>query len=1210
MTRPGFDASMHPILKAQLGDATCGDGLEAKLDLGQLLEVISRFYEKLDGSDTSIQEALETASITAEHAVSNPDDTFAVSMASNSGIRARFAGMQNDDLRAVLDSVADMVITVDADGLIQFSNRVAVKFFDPVHRTLAGRKLSEFLPVGEHQSIADFLAPFIAELDSTNPNLQGAELHATHATGDAFRVEMTASHLSAMSAGEYVICLRDISERARAAAALRENEERYRALVEHAPEAILVFDVENNQFVDANENASQLFNLSHKRLLASGFFGLRDVSETAAVTAEQSRVESFLQRALDGHQPVFEWVYKSRSGYEVPCEVRLSRMPAENRALLRVSVHSIADRKRRELVEYSEKKLLEMIASGVSFKKVMRAICRTSERVITGCRATVMLVDASGEALMLNSAPGFTEMELKSIRRVALQPPQLSCGVAIATNKAVITPDVHAHHGWAQFAQLAKRLNVISVWSFPLSQLDGQPLGTIDLYFEDKREPTTDELDLMTGLARLAGIAIGRERSRAALSQSEGRFRGLFENVVEGVYISRADGRLVAANPALVAMLGYADQEDMLANASRDTTYLKQQDGQQFYRRIEEHGEVRGFEATMLCKDGQPIEIIENARAVDYPDGERYIEGTVSDITERKAAERRVFAEKERAEVTLKSIGDGVITTDADGCIDYMNPVAEDLTGWSLRAVRGEPVEDIMTLINEHSREMVDNPILRCLQEGRVIAMSSPSLLIDRSGKEIAVQDSAAPIRDRLGHIDGAVMVFHDVSAEGRLSRKLSYQATHDALTGFINRHEFENVLERAIARTRAATESQYALLYIDLDQFKVVNDTFGHTAGDELIRQIASRLQTCVSTHDMIARLGGDEFGVLVDHCDAERATEVAENIRATIESYRFEWQTTVHALSASIGIVMVESDATVSALLSAADVACFAAKDMGRNQHHMYREGEAGVRHQQMHWLTRINRALEEDRFELYFQPIVPTSVGQTAQHCSHYELLLRMLDEEGNIVLPSTFIAAAERYNRMPALDRWVVSQALEHADQGNPEEAAAYTLAINLSGNSLSDDRFLEFIKDTLQSTPVCRGAVCFEITETAAIENLARVRHFMSELKKLGCLFSLDDFGSGLCSFAYLKNLPVDFLKVDGAFVRNVASDAVDKSMVSAIQNVAQAMGIQTIAEHVEDAATQQALAELDIPLVQGFHIAKPASIRQFSPWSAQDSVQA
>ncbi|MEL7298692.1 MAG: GGDEF domain-containing phosphodiesterase, partial [Pseudomonadota bacterium] len=330
-------------------------------------------------------------------------------------------------------------------------------------------------------------------------------------------------------------------------------------------------------------------------------------------------------------------------------------------------------------------------------------------------------------------------------------------------------------------------------------------------------------------------------------------------------------------------------------------------------------------------------------------------------------------------------------------------------------------------------------------------------------------------------------------------------------------------------------------------------------------------------------------------------------ESIRETIERHRFEWQGAAHSLSASIGAVMLETDQSVGSVMSAADVACFAAKDLGRNKVHVYRHGEASARHQEMHWLTRINRALEEDRFELFYQPIVAT-VARADGHCSHYELLLRMRDDDGGYVLPATFISAAERYDKMPAVDRWVVTEALKHADRGSPETEASYTLSINLSGNSLSDDRFLEFVKDALNDNQLCRGAVCFEITETAAISDLSRVTHFMTELKALGCKFSLDDFGSGLSSFAYLKNLPVDYIKIDGAFIRNVTTDTIDQSMVSAILKVSEAMGIYAIAEHVENQATRDTLAGLGIPLVQGFEVAKPAPVSSFVPWTASEQL--
>ena len=582
-------------------------------------------------------------------------------------------------------------------------------------------------------------------------------------------------------------------------------------------------------------------------------------------------------------------------------------------------------------------------------------------------------------------------------------------------------------------------------------------------------------------------------------------------------------------------------------------------------------------------------------------------EGTITDITERKRAETRIFEEKERAQVTLQSIGDGVITADADGNVDYINPVAQDLTGWDMRSARGRPVTDIMMIVNAHTRATVENPVVRCLKEGRVITLAENSVLITENGDEVPIQDSAAPIRDRIGNIIGSVMVFHDVSRENRLFRQLSYQASHDSLTGLINRREFENHLISALEKTRGNAEETHALLYLDLDQFKVVNDTFGHSAGDALLRLLTDKIQAKIRSTDVLARLGGDEFGILLEHCDQKRAIEVAEDIRGSIEGFRFEWKESFTTVRCSIGVVLITSEnADVAELMSSADVACYSAKDMGRNQVHLYADSDAGMRHEEMKWVSRITSAVEEQRFELFFQPIV--GIGKEhGRHRGHYEILLRMRDEKGELVGPNQFIPAAERYNLMPTLDRWVVHKALSELADRNDQGEARYTLAINLSGTSLSEDRFLDFVIDELKTQNLPDGAICFEITETAAISNLSRVVHFMQALKKLGCKFSLDDFGSGLSSFTYLKNLPVDYLKIDGQFIRNVVDDTVDESMVKAISDVGHAMGIETIAERVETKQVLDKLGSLGIEFAQGYYIAKPASVAFFRPCPEQNA---
>jgi diguanylate cyclase (GGDEF)-like protein len=420
-------------------------------------------------------------------------------------------------------------------------------------------------------------------------------------------------------------------------------------------------------------------------------------------------------------------------------------------------------------------------------------------------------------------------------------------------------------------------------------------------------------------------------------------------------------------------------------------------------------------------------------------------------------------------------------------------------------------------------------------------------------------------------------------------------------LTGLINRREFENRLNEALLTARSDKSSAHVLLYLDLDQFKLVNDTCGHQAGDRLLKDITGILQTRIRTKDTIARLGGDEFGILLQDCNADRAAKIADTLRQAIREYRFEWHDGAMNVGVSIGIVEINSASeSITTLMSAADVACYAAKDSGRNRVHTYQYGAAPERHREMQWVSRLTRACEENRLELYYQPIVP--IGATRDPRGHYELLLRMRGEQGELVLPAEFIPAAERYNIMPMIDRWVVKQAFgalaHYRTDGDPRHG--YTLSINLSGTSLNDDRFLEFLINELQAHDLSPGAVCFEITETAAISNLPNVVHFMREFRARGCQFSLDDFGSGLSSFMYLKNLPVDYLKIDGQFIQNVTTDHVDRSMVEAITQVGHAMGIKTVAERVETAEVLACLADIGVDYAQGIYISAPQSVESLN----------
>ena len=426
-----------------------------------------------------------------------------------------------------------------------------------------------------------------------------------------------------------------------------------------------------------------------------------------------------------------------------------------------------------------------------------------------------------------------------------------------------------------------------------------------------------------------------------------------------------------------------------------------------------------------------------------------------------------------------------------------------------------------------------------------------------------------------------------------RYQEDLSFQATHDPVTGLVNRREFERRLHAVVNATKHE-RSVHALIYMDLDQFKVINDTCGHTAGDEYLRQVGGLLHEKLRKHDTLGRLGGDEFGVLLEHCPEEHAIRIANELFATIQGFRFVWEGRSFTLGVSIGVVFLdEYSESLSRALSVVDAACFAAKDGGRNRIHVYRDDDSTLvkRHGEMQWVSRITDAVEQGRFHLYYQLIVP--VGPPANEGIHFEFLLRMQERNGKIIPPGSFLPAAERYNLMLGLDRWVTETAFEWLAEHPKHLEQLGLCTINLSGHSVGDADFMHFMIEKFNEGRVPPEKICFEITETAAIGNLMKATRFMSVLKGRGCRFSLDDFGSGLSSFAYLKNLPVDYIKIDGIFVKDIVDDPIDYAMVNAINEMGHVMGKRTVAEFVEKQAILLKLREIGVDYAQGYGIAKP-----------------
>lgn len=567
------------------------------------------------------------------------------------------------------------------------------------------------------------------------------------------------------------------------------------------------------------------------------------------------------------------------------------------------------------------------------------------------------------------------------------------------------------------------------------------------------------------------------------------------------------------------------------------------------------------------------------------------------EVRQRQRIEAQLQRERDQARVTLRSIADGVITTDNQGVVEFLNPAAEQLTGWSLADARQLPLAEVFRARN---LEIAGSPPVYqdCLQGECDSHHGENTELTRRDGSAITVEHSISPILDEHGKRQGLVLVFHDDTEARELASQLSYQASHDGLTGLINRRAVEHEIEAALQNSRQSG-GEHAFLYIDLDQFKVVNDTSGHVAGDELLRQLAKLLQQHTRQSDCLARLGGDEFGLLLRNCPARKASELGEQLLHSLQGFRFVWNHKSFRVGASIGIAMIGAHSeSVTSILSVADAACYLAKEKGRCRVQLSQpdDTELVVRQGEMNWVLRIQQALAEDRLVLFGQPIVP--VNEQPGSPSHQEILVRMLDEQGALIAPNAFIPAAERYGLMHEVDRWIIERTFRligYARANWPDEPAG-RFSINLSGETMADPGILTFILQGLKQHRIDPQQICFEVTETAAISNLISAIDLMTELKKVGCQFALDDFGSGLSSFGYLKALPVDYLKIDGAFVKNLDTEPVDQVMVQAINSVGHAMQLKTIAEFVESESVLAELRRIGVDYAQGYGVGTPSAL--------------
>ncbi len=676
------------------------------------------------------------------------------------------------------------------------------------------------------------------------------------------------------------------------------------------------------------------------------------------------------------------------------------------------------------------------------------------------------------------------------------------------------------------------------------------------------------------------------------ISERERALVGLLGGLHEAVAVHR-DG-IVFANDRFAALAGQGQPLLLIGRSMAELVHPDYRDlvDEQLRRVLEAVPAMDRLEVELQPQREQPLRVELSAVRIDYQGGPALLL-TMLEMGPRPVAAPATSRGRPTAWDTLDSLGEGIITTDISGRIDYLNRAAEQLVGISAADALGKTITDIIMLVDETDRRSLGDPVRQCLTSQAKVTAGRRGLMISRDGsEERSVELTVTPLKGQRGDLAGTVVAVRDVSELRGITRQMTYQASHDALTGLVNRREFERRLEEALEMTKAST-ARHVMCYLDLDRFKVVNDTCGHMAGDTMLREVAALVKQAVRDSDTVSRLGGDEFGLLLAGCPLEKARQIADDVVRKVSEYRFVWKDKIFNIGVSVGLVEISRDSgAADEVLSAADSACYVAKKQGNHVHVYSARDESLARHRgEIQWLQRLQNALKENRFELMAQPIIATG---PASRGPALEVLLRLQDDSvpGGIS-PLEFLKAAERYRLMGDVDRWVVQAALTALARGAIRVPPERSIAINLSGQTLGDPQFLEFVVEVLDRTGVSADQVCFEVAENSVITNIEHAERFIGVLHGMGCRFALDDFGRGLSSFGNLKNLSLDYLKIDGSFIHNLALDTVNQAMVAAMIKLARTLNFQVVAEQVEDVGALEAATRMGVDFVQGYHLGRP-----------------
>jgi diguanylate cyclase (GGDEF)-like protein/PAS domain S-box-containing protein len=697
------------------------------------------------------------------------------------------------------------------------------------------------------------------------------------------------------------------------------------------------------------------------------------------------------------------------------------------------------------------------------------------------------------------------------------------------------------------------------------------------------------------GLSQL-GSAVNKlleslEQRGARLLDREQMFQRLVETVHDAVLVHR--DRILFANSRFLALLNLS-AADVVGRPLTDFVAPEYAElvASNLRRRLQGEPAPERYEVELIGAQAQVTRVELSSTVIDSAGETALLLTALEMLPDLSLAP---VASRPRAMATLDAMGESVITVDAEGRIDYINHAAEVLLSQRFDQVMGKAFSEVALLVDETDRRSLGDPVRKALTTGGRVTMGRRAVLVpSNAGPERSVEISVTPLRVEGKNIMGLVLVLHDTSELRGLTRQMTYQATHDALTGLVNRREFERRLQEAM--DSAQTENlAHALCYLDLDRFKVVNDTCGHTAGDNMLREVASLIKEAVRDSDTVGRLGGDEFALLLVGCPLEKARQIADDVVRSVNDYRFVWKDKIFSIGVSIGLLEIgQGSGAIEDIMNSADSACYVAKKQGGLHVHVYsaRE-EASARHSgEIHWLQKLQGALRDNKFELYYQPIVHARAGGLRGPA--IEVFVRLEGENGQpSAPPAEFIRAAERYRLMPHVDRWVVQTVLSALGRGGLKLPVGRSVAINIAGQTLGDSDFLEFVVDCFDHTGATPGDICFEVTESSVVANLDHAHRFIAVLHGMGCEFALDDFGSGLSSFSTLRTLPMDYLKIDGSFINNLAGDAVNQAMVTAMIELSRSLNFRVVAEQVEDQQSLDTVTGMGIDFVQGFVIARP-----------------